>query len=72
MLGDTDHEDLLDDLMAALNKLAAAGSPVTARDGRLECRAGAVVPSAGGRWASRPLVPSFPAMTPWPMGDWGD
>jgi hypothetical protein len=62
---DCEREELLDDLMSALNALAAAGSPVTIRDGRLESRAGAVVPSLSGRWASRPLVRSF-ASRPWP------
>lgn len=79
MLGDTDHEDLLDDLMAALNKLAAAGCPVTVRDGHLTSRAGDVVPSTRGRWASRPLVPAFGlrpfpdcSVPPWPLGEWTD
>ena len=30
MLGNSEAEDLLDDLMAAMNKLASAGYPVTA------------------------------------------
>jgi hypothetical protein len=62
---DSDREDLLDDLMAALNRLAAAGCPVTIKDGKLESRAGIVVPSTRGRWASRQLVPAF-AARPWP------
>jgi hypothetical protein len=62
---DSDREDLLDDLMSVLNRLAAAGCPVTIKDGKLECHAGLVVPSTRGRWASRPLVPSF-ASRPWP------
>jgi hypothetical protein len=71
VLGNSEAEDLLDDLMAAMNKLASAGYPVTAVNGRLECRAGMVVPSTGGRWASRPLVPSFPS-APFPLGEWTD
>lgn len=70
MFLDGEREEMLDDLMAALNSLAAAGCPVTVRDGRLECRAGAVVPSLRGRWASRPLVRTFPG-TP-PLGEWRD
>ena len=77
-----DHErsELLDDLMSALNALADAGCPVTVRDGRLDCRAGLVVPSLRGRWASRPLIPSF-ASRPFPscdyppwqvLGEWRD
>ena len=65
MFLDSDREDLLDDLMSVLNRLAAAGCPVTIKDGKLECHAGLVVPSTRGRWASRPLVPSF-ASRPWP------
>jgi len=65
MFLDCEREELLDDLMSALNRLADAGSPVTIRNGRLESRAGAVVPSTRGRWASRPLVRSF-ASRPWP------
>ena len=65
MFLDCEREELLDDLMSALNRLAAAGCPVTIKDGRLESRAGAVVPSLQGRWASRPLVPSF-GSRPWP------
>lgn len=80
MLGDADHEDLLDDLMAALNKLAAAGCPVTIRGGRLTSRAGDVVPSTAGRWAARPLVPAFGLRSPlgdrhwppFPLGEWTD
>ena len=78
MLGDSDAEDLLDDLQAALNKLAASGYPVTIRDGHLSCRAGDVVPSSRGRWASRPLVAAlgrpFPSgyWPPWPLGEWTD
>jgi hypothetical protein len=62
---DSDREDLLDDLMAVLNRLAAEGCPVTIKDGKLESRAGLVVPSTRGRWVARPLVPSF-ASRPWP------
>jgi hypothetical protein len=62
---DHERDELLDDLMTALNRLAAAGCPVTAADGRLSCSAGVVVPSARGRWASRPLVASFPPAN-WP------
>jgi hypothetical protein len=62
---DAEREELLDDLMASLNRLAAAGCPVTVKDGRLESRAGVVVPSTRGRWASRPLIPSL-ASRPWP------
>jgi hypothetical protein len=62
---DAEREDLLEDLMTALNRLADAGCPVTVKDGRLESRAGIVIPSARGRWASRPLIPSF-ASRPWP------
>jgi hypothetical protein len=62
---DSEREELLDDLMSALNRLADAGSPVTVKDGRLESRAGAVIPSTRGRWASRPLVPSM-GSRPWP------
>ena len=65
MFLDHDRAELLDDLMSALNALAAAGCPVTVRDGKLDCRAGMVVPSTRGRWASRPLVPSF-GSRPWP------
>ena len=65
MFLDSDREELLDDLMSVLNRLAAAGCPVTIKDGKLECHAGLVVPSTRGRWASRPLVPSF-ASRPWP------
>jgi hypothetical protein len=73
LLGDSEAEDLLDDLMAAMNKLASAGYPVTAINGRLECRAGMVVPSTGCRWASRPLMPSFPSSCrPFPLGEWTD
>ncbi len=76
MFLDAEREELLDDLMSALNRLAAAGCPVTVKDGRLESRAGVVVPSLRGRWASRPLVPSF-ASRPWPpppfaLGEWTD
>jgi hypothetical protein len=67
MFLDSDREDLLDDLMSALNRLAAAGCPVTISGGRLESRAGIITPSTRGRWASRPLVPSFPS-SPWPGG----
>jgi hypothetical protein len=62
---DAEREELLDDLMSALNRLAAAGCPVTVKDGRLESRAGVVVSSTRGRWSSRPLIPSF-ASRPWP------
>jgi hypothetical protein len=62
---DHDRADLLDDLMTALNALTEAGCPVTARDGHLDCRAGKVVPASRGKWASRPLVPSF-GSRPWP------
>lgn len=66
MFLDHDREELLTDLMSALNRLADAGCPVTVRDGKLDCRgAGMVVPSLRGRWASRPLVPSF-GSRPWP------
>lgn len=66
---DGEREELLDDLMSALNRLASAGCPVSVKDGRLESRAGIVVPSTRGRWASRPLVPSmgarpFPSLPP--------
>jgi hypothetical protein len=63
---DGERSELLDDLMSALNRLADAGCPVTVRDGKLDCRgAGMVVPSSRGKWASRPLVPSF-GSRPWP------
>lgn len=67
MFLDGEREELLDDLMSALNRLASAGCPVSVKDGRLESRAGIVVPSTRGRWASRPLIPSmgsrpFPSM----------
>lgn len=65
MFLDGEREELLDDLMAALNRLADAGCPVTVKDGRLDSRAGMVVPSPRGRWTSRPLIPSF-ASRPWP------
>ena len=65
MFLDAEREELLDDLMSSLNRLAAAGCPVRISGGRLESRAGAVVPSTRGRWASRPLIPSF-ASQPWP------
>ena len=65
MFLDAEREELLDDLMAALNRLAAAGCPVTVKDGRLESRAGVVVPSTRGRWSSRPLIPSM-GSRPWP------
>lgn len=76
MFLDHDREDLLDDLMSALNNLAAAGCPVSVRGGRLESRAGVIVPSLSGRWASRPLVRSF-ASRPWApppftLGEWTD
>lgn len=69
MFLDADREEMLDDLMSALNRLAAAGCPVKIAAGRLESRAGIVVPSTRGRWASRPLVPSmgarpFPSLPP--------
>ena len=69
MFLDADREDLLEDLMAVLNRLAAAGCPVTIKDGKLECRAGLVVPSTRGRWASRPLIPSL-GSRPWPSRHW--
>jgi hypothetical protein len=62
---DADGEDLLEDLMAALNAFAKAGMPVTVKDGKLESRAGVVVPSTRGRWSSRPLIPSM-GSRPWP------
>lgn len=65
MFLNADREDLLDDLMAALNALAAAGCAVTVKDGRLESRAGVVVPSTRGRWAARALVPAM-GSRPWP------
>lgn len=65
MLGDSEAEDLLDDLMAALNALAARGYPVTVKDGHLESRAGAVIPSTRGRWAARVLIPSFASRPPY-------
>jgi hypothetical protein len=69
---DGEREELLDDLQSALNALAAAGYPVTVKDGRLECTAGAVVPSLRGRWASRPLVSAF-GSRPWPpLSEWLD
>ena len=69
MFLDAEREELLDDLMSALNRLAAAGCPVRFEDGKLSSRAGIVVPSTRGRWASRPLVPSmgarpFPSLPP--------
>lgn len=69
MFLDAEREELLDDLMAALNRLADAGCPVRFEDGKLSSRAGIVVPSTRGRWASRPLVPSmgarpFPSLPP--------
>ena len=65
MFLDGDREELLEDLMSALNRLAAAGCPVTVKDGKMESRAGIVVPSTRGRWASRPLIPSL-GSRPWP------
>ncbi len=65
MFLDDDRAELLEDVMTALNRLAAAGTPVTVKDGRLECRAGVIVPDRRGRWASRPLVASF-GSRPWP------
>ena len=65
MFLDAEREELLDDLVTALNRLAAAGCPVTVKDGHLDSRAGIVTPSIGGRWVSRPLIPSF-ASRPWP------
>jgi hypothetical protein len=62
---DAEREELLDDLLSALNRLAVAGCPVTVKDGRLESRAGLVVPSTRGRWASRPLIASL-GSRPWP------
>jgi hypothetical protein len=62
---DADREELLEDLVSALNRFAAASCPVTIKDGRLESRAGIIVPSTRGRWASRPLVPSM-GSRPWP------
>ena len=69
MFLDGEREELLDDLMSALNRLASAGCPVSVKDGRLESRAGIITPSTRGRWASRPLVPSmgarpFPSLPP--------
>jgi hypothetical protein len=56
MFLDAEREDLLDDLMSALNALAEAGCPVTIGNGRLDSRAGCVIRSSTGRWASRPLI----------------
>ena len=68
---DLDRADLLDDLMSALNALAAAGCTVTVKDGKLwSAGAGFVVPSTRGRWASRPLVSTFPSSRP--LGEFTD
>jgi hypothetical protein len=53
---DIDREDLLDDLMDALNALAAIGCPVTVEDGRLESRAGTLLPAAVPWSRPRPLT----------------
>jgi hypothetical protein len=66
---DGEREELLDDLMTALNRLASAGCPVTVRNGHLECRAGNVIPSTRGRWSSRPLVSPL-GSRPWPSQRW--
>jgi hypothetical protein len=68
MLVDAGREDLLDDLMDALNALAGAGCPVSIRDGCLESHAGTLLPRADGRWSSqwpgRPPVPSSRPLVP--------